>query len=81
MYMYTYIYVYTYLHRNIYIYSIYLNLYMYVYIYNMYIVTYQPQGWPDNLGIIKGVGIKGYGVILLWDRNMTKFQTAITRHH
>ena len=25
--------------------------------------------------------IKGYGVILIWDLNMIKFQTAITRHH
>ncbi len=32
-------------------------------------------------GTIKGVGIKGYGVILIWDLNMAKFQTAITRHH
>ena len=32
-------------------------------------------------GIIKGAGIKGYGVILLWGLNMRKFQTAITRHH
>ena len=34
-----------------------------------------------SLGIIKGVGVKGYGVILIWDLNMAKFQTAITRHH
>ena len=33
------------------------------------------------LGIIKGVGVKGYGVILIWDLKMAKFQTAITRHH
>ena len=34
-----------------------------------------------DLGIIKGVGVKGHGVILIWDLNMAKFQTVITRHH
>ena len=31
--------------------------------------------------IIKGVGVKGYGVILIRELNMAKFQTAITDHH
>ena len=34
-----------------------------------------------SLGIIKGLGVKGYSVISIWDLNMAKFQTAITRHH
>ena len=33
------------------------------------------------LGIIKAVGVKGYGVILIHYLNMTKFETALTRHH
>ena len=35
----------------------------------------------SHLGIIKGVGVKGYGVILIWDLSIGKFQRAITRHH
>ena len=31
--------------------------------------------------IIKGVDIKGYEVNLIWELNIGKFQTAITRHH
>ena len=37
--------------------------------------------WIFLLGIIKGVGVKGYGVLLIWYPNLVKFQTAITRHH
>ena len=32
-------------------------------------------------GITNGVGVQGDGVILVWDLNIAKFQTAITRHH
>ena len=28
-----------------------------------------------------GLGVKGYGVILIWELNMAEIQTAITRHH
>ena len=40
-------------------------------------------GWVRDgcRGIMKGVSIKGYGVIFIRDLNMGKFQTAITCHH
>ena len=37
------------------------------------------RGYP--MGIIKAVGVKGYGVILIWDLNMNEIQTAKARHH
>ena len=30
------------------------------------------------LGIIKGVGVKGYGVMLIWDLNMAKYKPIVT---
>ena len=32
-------------------------------------------------GITKGVGVRGYGVILIWGLNMGKFQMDRTRHY
>ena len=43
---------------------------------------YRPVvGSTGPLGIIKGVAVKGCGVIFIWDLNMTKFQAAMIRHH
>ena len=35
-------------------------------------------GTSSTLGIITGVGVKGYGVILIWGLNIAKFRPQMT---